>query len=117
MKRAILGTLVGVGVVMVAVAVAQQRGEMFAQRAAPTAATATATAGTELIVTSALLADKAQMLTVVDPRQRVVAVYQIELATGKIALKSARNIQWDLQISDMNTEAPLPQQIQSMLGK
>jgi hypothetical protein len=117
MKRAILGTLAVVGLVMAAIAVGQQRGDVFAQRATPTPTIPTAVAGTELIVAPALWADKVQMLTVVDPRQRVVAVYQIELATGKIALKSVRNIQWDLQLNDMNTEAPLPQQIQSMLGK
>ena len=56
-----------------------------------------------------------QMLTVVDPRQRVLSVYHIELATGKIALKSVRNIQWDLQMTDLNNEKPFPQEIRSLL--
>ncbi len=111
-----------VGLVMAAVAVAQQRGEGFgvgsgsgfaprgpAATAAPMAAT-----GSELIVAPMALGEKTQMLTVVDPRHRVVCVYHIDAATGKIALKSARNIQWDLQINNFNNEAPLPQQIQSM---
>jgi nitrogen fixation protein len=111
MKRAILGTLVGIGLVMAAAAVAEPRGEYLAQRATPAA---TALAGSELVVVSATLGEK-QMLTVVDPRQRVVSVYHIDMATGKISLKSVRNIQWDLQINDLNNESPLPQQIQLLL--
>ena len=99
MKRAILGTLVGMGLVMAAAAVAEPRGEYLAQRGAPATSAPTAVAGTELIVVPTSLGDKTQMLT----------------ATGKIALKSVRNIQWDLQINDLNNENPLPQQIQSLL--
>jgi hypothetical protein len=119
MKRVILGTLVSLGLVMVAVATAQQRGEFAPQRgpmaAAPTPTTAAA--GTELIVLSSTTGDGVQVLTVVDPRQRAVSVYHIELATGKIALKSVRNIQWDLRITDFNNVDPSPQQIQSQLER
>lgn len=115
MKRAILGTLVGVGLVMAAAAMGEPRGEFNAQRGAPVTSAPMASAGTELIVVPATVGDRVQMLTVVDPRQRVVSVYHIETATGKIALKSVRNIQWDLQINDLNNENPLPQQIRSLL--
>ncbi len=114
MKRAMLGALVGVGFVMAAVAVAEQRGDGLAQRGTPPMS-APAAAGSELIVVPTSLGEKGQMLTVVDPRQRVLCVYHIDLATGKIALKSVRNIQWDLQINDLNNEKPLPQEIHSML--
>jgi hypothetical protein len=112
MKRSILGVLVGVGLVTVAVAVAEQRGENFSQRAAPVPAAA---AGSEMIVVPLSMGDKGQgqMLAVVDPRQQVLSVYHIDLLTGKIALKSVRKIQWDLQITDFNTENPLPQEIRS----
>lgn len=115
MRRAILGPLAGIAIVMAAVAVAQQRGDGFATRGAPPAIAPLATTGSELIVVPAAIGDRSQMLTVVDPRQRVISVYQIDLATGKISLKSVRNITWDLQISDMNTENPLPQQIRTLL--
>jgi hypothetical protein len=108
-----LGTLVGVGFVVVAVAVADQRGDSFAQRGTPPMAAPAAT-GSELIVVPTSLGDKGQMLSIVDPRQRVLCVYHIDLATGKIALKSVRNIQWDLQITDLNNEKPLPQEIKSL---
>ena len=113
MKRAVLGSLVCVGLVMAAVGAAGQRGEVFAQRVTPPAPPAVA--GSELIVVPATLADKGQMLTVVDPRQKVVCVYHIDLATGKIALRSVRKIHWDLQMTYMNNENPLPQEIQSLL--
>jgi hypothetical protein len=114
MKRIVLGTLLGVGVVMAAVAAAEQRGDGPVQRATP-AAPAPVT-GSELIVVPASLGDKVQMLTVVDPRQQVLSVYHIELATGKITLKSVRNIQADLQIDCLNNdEHLLPQEIRSSL--
>ena len=115
MKRTILGTLVGIGLVMAAAAMAEPRGEALPQRTMPIAPAAVA--GGELIVVPATLGDKVQMLTVVDPRQRVVSVYHIDMATGKISLKSVRNIQWDLQINDLNNENPLPQEIRSLLGQ
>jgi hypothetical protein len=113
MKRAMLGVLVGVVVVMAAIAVAQQRGEAPVMRGA-SPAVSPAVAGSELIVVPTSLGEKGQMLTVVDPRQRVICVYHIDLSTGRIALKSVRNIQWDLQINDLNCEKPLPQEIRPM---
>jgi len=113
MKRAMLGILLGVVmVVAAAAAMAEQRGDLFAPRAA---AAPIASAGAELIVVPTPLGDKGQMLTVIDPRQRVLGVYHIDLATGKIALKSVRNIQWDLQMMYLNNENPLPQEIRSLL--
>jgi hypothetical protein len=114
MRRAILGALVGVGFVMVAVAVAEQRGDGLAQRGTPPTAVAAA-AGSEMIVVPTSLGDREQMLTIVDPRQRVLCVYHIDLATGKIALRSVRNIQWDLRINDLNNEKPLPQEVQTLV--
>ncbi len=115
MKRAVLGTLLGVGLVTAAVAVAEQRGEIFAPRATPAALAPAAAGGSELIVVPTVLGDKGQMLTVVDTRQRVLSVYHIDLSTGKIALKSVRNIQWDLQMAYLNNENPLPQEIRALL--
>jgi len=112
MKR-VLGILAVVGLVMATIAVADQRGEVLSQRRV--SAGTSAVAGAELIVVPTSMGDKAQMLTVIDPRQHVLCVYHIDLATGKIALKSVRNIHWDLQISDLNNENPLPREIQSLL--
>ena len=112
MKRAVLGSLLVLGLVMVAVAVGQQRGDLVGGQRA-TAAPAAAS-GTELIVVPTPLGEKGQMLTVVDARQRVLSVYHID-ATGKIALRSVRNIHWDLQIENYNSDNPSPREMRSLV--
>jgi len=49
--------------------------------------------------------------------KRAMSVYHIELASGKITLKSVRNIYGDLQIDDFNAEAPLPRDIRAQLER
>ncbi len=113
MKPEMLGVLVGAWLATSAVGAAETGGEIFSHPAtAPVQAAAT---GSELIVVPTPLGDKALMLTVVDPRQQALSVYHIDLPTGKIMLKSVRKIQWDLLITDFNTENPLPQEIRSRL--
>jgi hypothetical protein len=116
MKRAKLGTLVGIGLVIAAVAVAEQRNEIFAQRGTLAPTPPASMTGSEMVVVPTPLGEKGQMLTVVDPRMRVLCVYHID-TNGKIALKSVRNIQWDLQITDLNNEDPLPREIRGLLGE
>ena len=57
MKRVILGTLVGVGIVMTAVAVAEQRGDVVAHASERRLLPA---AGSELIVVPTPVGDKAR---------------------------------------------------------
>ncbi|MEX2091376.1 MAG: hypothetical protein WD971_01800 [Pirellulales bacterium] len=54
---------------------------------------------------------------VVDPSQRVLAVYHVDKTTGEIALRSVRNITWDLQMVEFNSGEPLPQDIRNMRGE
>jgi hypothetical protein len=55
-------------------------------------------------------------ITVVDPRQHVMAIYHVDRTTGEISLKSVRPITWDLQLNEgYNTGKPLPQEIRSGL--
>jgi len=84
--------------------------EVFGQRPAPTAQ-----AGGELITHTVVVNDKIQLLTVIDPRARAVAVYQIDTASGAIALRSARNMVWDLQLTEFNSANPLPREIRTLL--
>jgi hypothetical protein len=58
-----------------------------------------------------------QVVTVIDPRQRVLAVYHVDRSTGKIVPKSIRNITWDLQMIEFNSGDPLPQDIRSGLQR
>jgi hypothetical protein len=56
-----------------------------------------------------------QVVTVIDSRQRVVAVYHVDQSTGQITFKSSRNITWDLQMIEHNSGDPLPQDVRSAL--
>ena len=111
MRRAILGTLVGAGLVALAVGLFNPRGEVLAQRPV----TYPPTNGGDLIAVPSSMGEKGQMLTVIDPRQRTIGVYTIDPASGKIALRSVRNILWDLQMADFNSDNPLPREIRLQL--
>ena len=55
------------------------------------------------------------MLTVIDPRQQTIGVYSVDHVTGRISLRSVRNIRWDLQMTDFNSDNPLPREIRLQL--
>ena len=55
-----------------------------------------------------------RLLTVVEPTQRVICVYQIDVASGQIALRSVRNIEADLKLLEYNGQSPHPQEVRSM---
>jgi hypothetical protein len=112
MKRTVLGALLGAGLAVVAVGVLDQRGEVFAQRLMPPPAAA---ADGQLIALSFPLGEKGQLITVIDPRQRAMGIYHVELPSGKIALRSVRDLRWDLQMTYYNNEPPFPLEIRSML--
>jgi len=112
MKAAVLGALTGAGLVIAAVGVCNQGSEVFAQ---PTASAYRTEAGDALIAVPAPIGENGQLLTVIDPKQRVMSVYHIELPSGRIALRSVRNIRWDLQMTEFNGQSPLPQEIRALL--
>ena len=51
---------------------------------------------------------KASQLIVVDTQRKAVAVYTIHPDSGEIALVSVRNITWDLQIENLNSDKLRP---------
>ena len=108
MQRAALGSLVGAGLVLAA--------------AWWTSAGATTSSrfpleggGQELITLTSPVDDHRQQITVIDPRMRVMSVYHVQRDTGEIALKSVRNIHWDLQMVQFNGVNPLPREIRLLL--
>lgn len=109
MKHLALGVLVGVGLVVAALGSPMFSSPVLAQHGS------IPSGSQELIALSAQLADGKQQITVIDPRQRVVSVYHIGPTSGEIALKSVRNIHWDLQMTQFNGKAPLPEEIRNVL--
>jgi hypothetical protein len=79
--------------------------------------TSPATQGSELITHVTAVDGQPLIVTVIDPRQRVMGVYQVERATGKITPMSVRNFTWDLQMIEFNSGNPLPQDIRSGLQR
>lgn len=55
-------------------------------------------------------------MIVLDPRTRVVSVYHVS-PKGELALRSVRNIDADLRLSEYNGVSPLPHEIRSMLDR
>jgi hypothetical protein len=57
------------------------------------------------------------ILTMVDPQTSALAVYHITRETGEIKLKSVRNFQLDLRLSNFNGGSPTPEEIQKMFDR
>jgi hypothetical protein len=114
MKAVALGSVVVIGLVIVAVASGPDRQESLSPRGAviqfyPNAA------NSDLIAVSANVRDQYQQLTVIEPKQRRIAVYHVEFATGTITLRSVRSFEFDLQMTQFNAKAPLPEEIRALL--
>ncbi len=58
-----------------------------------------------------------QQITVIDPRTRAMSVYHVESKTGAITLKSVRNIEFDLQMTEYNAASPLPSEIRATMQR
>jgi hypothetical protein len=112
MKAVILGALAVAGFLMLAAGLPNRGNQVWAQRATPN--TPTGFDG-GLVALPGGPTEGGQLVTVVDSRTRAMGVYRIEGATGKIKLLSVRNIQWDLQMMQLNSETPLPLEIRSLL--
>jgi hypothetical protein len=70
--------------------------------------------GQDMLALAELVDKRFQQVTLIDSKRQVICVYHIELATGKIALRSVRKIEWDLKMTDFNGSRPLPQEIQAL---
>lgn len=113
MRRSLLGALLGAGLVIAATA---GRGSSEPAFGGPgELANLSSLQDTGLIIQVTAENGQPLTVTVVDPRQRAMAIYHVDRATGEIALKSVRNLTWDLQMVQYNSGNPLPQDIRSGL--
>ncbi len=109
MRGAVVGALVGAGLLTAVLTAVPPQSPALAQPAAPLAS------GGELMTLVLPPGDKHHGIVVIDPRVRVLSVYHIDRASGEVALRSVRQIHWDLQMSEFNCVDPLPRQIRAML--
>jgi hypothetical protein len=110
MQRALLAALIGTGLLLVSSA------EPLASEPAMPAQNLTGTipSPTGLIMHVDSTAGAPLAVIVLDPKERVMAVYHVDRSTGEIALKSVRSLTFDLQLMEYNSREPLPQSIRDM---
>ena len=108
MRQTGLGALVGAVLVLLAGLLVMLRSRAAAQPNSPDPSG-------ELITFTSPAPENRQLVTVIDPQSRRMAIYHIDSTTGVVSLKSVRNIQFDLMMSEFNGVSPLPREIQSML--
>lgn len=72
-------------------------------------------AGGPLWISESPLGDGRRLLIVIDEATRHAAVYQVDGAAGTLALRSTRDITWDLMVGDFNAQEPRPATLQKML--
>lgn len=113
MRTVLLGVLIGAGLVGVATSLAADRSPVSAP--VPAAARAALPEGQLIGVPLSKVSEQSQQFVVLDPRTRVMAVFQIDSHNGEIGLQSVRKIDFDLQMDSFNTKVPLPQEVQSYL--
>ena len=113
MRRSLIGALLGASLV---IAVAAGRGVSETPYAPPIDSPARS-GGNELITNVTATDGSALTVTVIDPKQRVMAVYHVDRNTGEISPKSVRNLTWDLQMIEFNSGSPLPQDIRNGLKR
>ena len=113
MRVAIWILLVGLGVMAVAVGANSDRNEAQAQT--PQVIGISASDG--LIALSDEQDNAHQQVTLVDPQKQTMAVYHVDRATGKITLKSVRNVRWDLLLDEFNGTNPAPREIRALVGQ
>ena len=109
MKAAAIGAFVGALVSALASGAIPLGSAAHADRTTPFQGT------DDLITSTAMTSDNRQLVTIIDPKTRVLAVYMVDGTTGNIALKSVRNFHWDLQLVEFNGGNPLPREIQSLV--
>lgn len=97
-------------VALVAVWVWFAGGETAAQRPAPPEAAAGG-----LWISASPLDESRRLLLVIDPQLKNAAVYHVDAAAGTLALKSTRDISYDLMVGDFNAQAPKPADLKKML--
>ena len=120
MKFAMVGALLGAGLVVFAVKGPSPTGEAWAQRAGdPRVGASDGSRSADLITLSTAAGEQGQpvqQVTIVDPKTRVMAVYHVKLTDGEIELKAVRKFDWDLQMEEFNATSPLPREVRSQIA-
>ena len=61
--------------------------------------------------------DAGDHVIVVDPATKVMSTYYVSRESGKMTLRSVRNLTWDLQLEDFNPTTPSPKDIRAVIQR
>jgi len=110
MRVAVLGVIFA-SLVVVAISAQVGRSTVYAQRPSGSPGLT----GDQLIALTSDVDQTHQQVTIIDSKSRVMSVYHIDRKSGEVALKSVRNVNWDLQMEEFNGVSPSPREIRSLL--
>ncbi|NBU41879.1 MAG: hypothetical protein EBS51_13975 [Planctomycetia bacterium] len=68
-----------------------------------------------LWVSESTIDEGRRLLIVVDSATRHAAVYHVDPGAGTVALRSTRDLSWDLVLEDFNAQEPTPAALRRML--
>lgn len=57
------------------------------------------------------------LLVMIDPSTKTVGVYSIDPQSGELALKSVRNVTWDLKMIKKDSGKPTPEEVREALPR
>ena len=101
-----LAILIGCGLIAAAVSAAQRPARPAGGDNGP---------GAQLWISATPIDAARQLLIVIDPHGKNAAIYHVDAAAGTLALKSTRDITWDLLVGDFNAQEPRPAALKKML--
>jgi len=78
-------------------------------------ASAVAGASSEGVTVITADAGAEQQITIINSKEKTIRVYHVDRMSGRISLKSVRNIHWDGQMEEFNVSSPSPREIRSLV--
>jgi hypothetical protein len=112
MRQAVLGFLMGAGLLTAVAAWLAPGNSVLAQHAR-----APSSQDGDLIALDWTVDGKHQTVVLVDPKRKAMSVYQIDRASGGITLKSVRQCEGDLQLRGFNEIRPFADEIRGMANQ
>ena len=113
MRQAVLGFLVGAGLLTVVTVWLSPGNSVLAQH---DRAYSPAGSG-DVIALNWMVDNKHQTVVLVDPKRKAMSVYHIDRVSGAVTLKSVRQCDGDLQLSAFNETRPFAAEIRSMANQ
>ena len=110
MRATLLGLLVGIGVTALTFSDSEPHGA-FAQG---TSRDSRPPEG-EIIALLGAVTEGQQVVLLIDPEERSLGSYHVDVKSGQVALRSVRDFRWDLQMDEFNGKEPSPEQIKALL--